>query len=408
MRDDTAGAGRRQFLRLVGGVASVGVGLPAATGAASARTTAWERTYRHEDEASELTDIARTRDGGYVAVGSTYPVLDEANTWVVKLDADGDAEWNRAYDADPTDQYDNDFGSAVAAVSDGYVVATRDGESGSVRVLALDGDGDVTRDRRFDRTESSVDGGVDVVAVPDGDGGDGVAVLASSHEDGDGDVWLLRLDAELGVRWERTYGGGADVEPVGLVRPADGGYAFAATETSESGVETLSLGRVDDCGRLCWRRTYDGAEGDTNAAGLAERRRGGRTAGYAVAGTNHSEAGWALRAVTAAPDGSVRAARTFDGRYAVGSDVVAVNEGYALLASASPQEEDTDLLLTVVDDGLDVRWREFYGGSSSYDHIEYGAALTYADGKYGLAGSYLSGGDFDTAQGYVVEVVDEA
>ena len=133
-------------------------------GSAATRTVTWERKYRHEHEASELTDIARTRDGGYAVIGSTYPALDEANTWVVKLDADGAAEWNRAYDDNPDERYD-DFGNAVAEVPDGYVVAGRGGESESVRVFRTDRDGDVTASRQFNRTDSSVDGGVDAVAV---------------------------------------------------------------------------------------------------------------------------------------------------------------------------------------------------------------------------------------------------
>ena len=412
MTDDVTGTGRRGFLRLAGGAAGVGIGIPALTGRAAAQTLTWERKFDYEDQPSSINDVAVTRDGGYVTAGFVTPNIQEANAWVAKLDDDGDVEWSRTYDADPDDEYDNDYGNAVAELPDGYVVAGATGDPDSVRVLRLDAAGDVLRSRRFDRTETSGDRGVDVVAVSDGGAPDGYAVLASSFEDGDGDgdgdAWLLRLDADLNVRWERTYGANASLNPVGLVRTAAGGYAVAATATTE-GVGSLWLGRTDDCGDLCWSRTYADADGSTQAAGVAERRRDGRTAGYALVGTTRSASGWALRGVTTAPDGSVRAARTFDtGRYANGEDVVATDDGYAFLATASPQPEDVSFYLVATGDGLETRWNEYYGRSQSYDHIEEAAALTYADGEYGLAGAYLSGGDFDTADGYVVNVVEDA
>ena len=109
------------------------------------------------------------------------------------------------------------------------------------------------------------------------------------------------------------------------------------------------------------------------------------------------------------PDGALRATRTFDaGDFATGSDVVATDDGYAFLGSGSPLPDDLSFFLVTTDEGLDVRWSEYYGRSQSYDHVEEASALTYADGEYSLGGAYLSGGDFDTAQGYVVSVVEDA
>ena len=47
--------------------------------------------------------VRQTTDGGYVLVGFTYSFGVDKNVWVIKVDADGNEEWNKVLGGDSND-----------------------------------------------------------------------------------------------------------------------------------------------------------------------------------------------------------------------------------------------------------------------------------------------------------------
>lgn len=167
----------------------------------------WSRGYGtdHEEHVHEGLQAA---DGGYVAIGHLTEALD---TWegptdvlVVKVAADGTEEWQRRIGT--PDAWD--VGYAVAEVDDGYVLGVGLSEDGRQRraLVKLDADGEVVWQRTYDGDGQGAVRGLDVlddgsilatgyVASPD----PGFLFIAD-----DASAFLLAVDADGEVRWDRT------------------------------------------------------------------------------------------------------------------------------------------------------------------------------------------------------------
>ena len=397
--------GRRSLLRLAGGLVGAGLGGTALTGVGSAQTAEWIRTYAYENELSGASDAVRTDGGGYVASGWVWEGMVDANAWLFELDAAGDLVWSRMYDAETGERGRWGPASALVDLPDGYAfVADDTGTEAGVWVVVTDREGSVRRSRFVDLPATGTVEGVDVVA--DGDGGfTVVAADVESYRPRVVETWLVGLDARLDPRWRRSYGGEGSLEPVGLVRPVDGGYAVAATRwpTAECGDADYRLLRVNAEGECRWARTYDSGGSDV-VGGIAERRRDGETLGYALGGRSDR----VVWAVTTDADGSLRHSRTFDPvpegtlYNPTVADIDATDDGYAIFADVIEQ-----YWLAETDRELRLRWEAFYDNGEPQFDSHVATALVTSDGEYGLFGEVLGGGDADTTRAFVVNAVDE-
>ena len=390
--------GRRSVLRLTGGLVGAVVGGSALTGVGAAQSATWTWQYKYEAEPSEALDAVRTADGGYLIAGRVFVGVLDMSAWLSKLDADGGLEWSRLYDADEEED-DWDEATAVVELSDGYAFLrseTAYSPSPRTRLVVTDRTGEVRRSRE-------VGVGIDLVTATDG-----LVVLGDERAD-DGTLrpTLTKLDADLDVQWERSYAGEGSIAPVELVRLADGGYAVAGTAgpAVDCGDADYWLLRTDDAGERCWVRTYDNDGADDDVAGLAERREDGETRGYALVGWS----GDAVWAVTAGPEGTRRNARAFEPSSPPGgfpprlADVEATDDGYVLFGDVVEQ-----YWLTATDPDLRPRWRETYDTGVPW-FVEHAASGLVTDRReYGLVGSVYDGGDADTAEAFVVNVVEDA
>ena len=166
----------------------------------------WQKTYGGSDE-EEAYAIAPTRDGGIVVVGYTYSFGAGApfysNVWVLRLDENGDVKWQKTYGG-----FKDDRASTVAVTKNGDIVVAGYTESfGSggedVWVLLLDRDGNVKWQKTYGGNGNEEAHG----AVIEGSGNIIIVGGTESFGSGSYDVWVLRLDSEGNVKWQKTYGG---------------------------------------------------------------------------------------------------------------------------------------------------------------------------------------------------------
>jgi hypothetical protein len=153
----------------------------------------WQKT----SSLGEAHAIIPTSDGGYVVAGETYHSAGRHDVWVLKLDGQGNVQWQKNYGGT-----DDDWAYAIAPTSDGgYVVAGRTKSFGAGRM----------------------------------------------------DVWVLKLDGQGNVQWQKTYGGKGDDEARAIAPTSDGGYVVAGYTRSFGGgyeVWVLKL-EVDGTMRGC-------------------------------------------------------------------------------------------------------------------------------------------------------------
>ncbi|MBT9145197.1 MAG: hypothetical protein DDT42_01067 [candidate division WS2 bacterium] len=116
------------------------------------------------------------------------------------------------------------------------------------------------------------------------DGGYIVAGYTSPLGSG-GDIYLLKLDSQGKVIWEKTYGGEADEWAYSIQQTLDGGYIVAGFKFIYFGVskKDVYLLKLDSQGKVIWEKTYGGKYDD-----VAYSIRQTLDGGYIVAGYTDS------------------------------------------------------------------------------------------------------------------------
>ena len=83
------------------------------------------------------------------------------------------------------------------------------------------------------------------------DGGYAVAGLTSSKGAGGEDFWVIKLDKQGKMVWDRTYGGSVDDRATSLIQTTDGGYAVAGYTESKGAVDAdFWVIKLDEQGNL--------------------------------------------------------------------------------------------------------------------------------------------------------------
>jgi len=128
--------------------------------------------------------ITATTDGGFAILGYsnsmdgdiTNKTTDVNDYWLLKLDTEGNLEWNKTYGGSKDDR-----GQSLALTSDGGYMLTG-------YAMSDDGDG--------------------------------------SNNEGFHDNWILKLDASGNLEWEKSFGFSGHDHSYDIIQTQDGGYFF--------------------------------------------------------------------------------------------------------------------------------------------------------------------------------------
>jgi hypothetical protein len=274
-----------------------------------------DRTYGGTEE-EYLNDILPTADGGFIATGGNYhggvadagPGFGSFDVFVVRADRNGAVVWQRFYGGTLEEQ-----GKSVAAASDGgfliggYSVSGISGNktsphygNGDYWVVRVDSEGRILWDKSFGGTN----GDYLEAVIPMPAGGFLLAGQSNSGISGNKtsprrdenfystDLWLVRIDAAGNKLWEQSYGGVGDDNLGAVVATADGGVLLGSASSSPvSGNKTApQIGgsdywvlRLDANGEIIWQRTYGGNDWD-ELRGIAAASDGG----FLIAGISYS------------------------------------------------------------------------------------------------------------------------
>jgi len=205
-------------------------------------------------------DVQQTADGGYILAGrSSSFKVGYCDFYIIKLDSDGTKAWEQVYGGSTWDDP-----NAIEQTADGgYIVAGYTDSIGSggndVYVMKLDSEGEQEWEDTYGGADSDVASAVQQTA----DGGYIVAGYTGSSGAGSWDVYVLKIDSTGTVVWEQTYGGSGYDAAESVQQTADGGYIVAGyTESSGAGGRDMYVLRLDSAGVSLGEKTYGGLNDD--------------------------------------------------------------------------------------------------------------------------------------------------
>jgi len=356
-----------------------------AIGPLSLAATDWNKTYggTNRDQAHALV---QTSDGGYAIAGNTLSFgAGYWDSWLVKTDSAGNAQWNKTYGGTS-----EDWADALVQTSDGgYAIAGYTLSYGGVAdfwLVKTDASGNAQWNKTYGGT--SEDWAHALVQTSDG----GYAIAGDTHSFGAGgnDAWLVKTDTNGTVQWNKTYGGTGNDGAYALVQTADGGYAIAGLSDSfGAGNDDFWLVRVDAAGNMIWDQTYGGTSDDWAYALVQTGDGGYGLAGYTTSfGAGYSDF-WLIKTDANGNEGwnQTYGGTSSDRAYALDETS---DGGYALTGyTASFGAGGYDFWLVKVDAAGNMQWNNTYGGLS--DDAAY-ALVQISGGGYALAGGTQSFG----------------
>lgn len=177
----------------------------------------------------------------------------QKDMWVVKLDATGTLQWQKCLGGAGLDQ-----GRAIQLTTDtGYIVAgasmSDDGDVSGVHgsfdlwLVKLDASGGIEWQKACGGSGSDLANAVQQTA----DGGYVMAGITSSGDGdvngtiGGGDMWVVRLDGSGNILWQKAMGTDGTDEAKAVLETNDGGYAVAGIKAPSGAWSNLWVVKLD-------------------------------------------------------------------------------------------------------------------------------------------------------------------
>tara|TARA_B100000949_G_scaffold34312_3_gene27917 strand:+ start:5657 stop:7246 length:1590 start_codon:yes stop_codon:yes gene_type:complete len=236
-----------------------------------------------------LISLKQTSDGGYiVGAGSDSNISGDKTEnsrggldyWILKLDGSGNIVWQKTYGGNQPE-----FDTYIVQTTDGgyFVGGYSDSDINGDKTVPTNGQRDFWA-LKLDSTgnivwQNSIGGSLvdrPQAAFQTSDGGFIIGGFSNSPSSGDktensrggNDYWIVKLDANGTLQWNRTFGGNDSDVFRDMVQLADGGYLVGGYSKSNiSGDKTEnSLGdydawilKLDGSGNILWQNTIGGS-----------------------------------------------------------------------------------------------------------------------------------------------------
>jgi hypothetical protein len=183
---------------------------------------------------NQQDQVDNTDDGGYIFTGYAYSddgdvsghhgLSSTADCWVVKLDSLGGIDWQRSLGGTK-----DELGYSVRQTSDGgyILVAHTSSDDGDVSGVHYDSTGNVS------------------------------------------DIWVVKLDAQGAIVWQKAYGGSAHDLAYSVIETYDNNYVVAGRTLSndgdvsgQSGSSDIWMLKIDNIGNIIWQKCFGGTKAD--------------------------------------------------------------------------------------------------------------------------------------------------
>jgi hypothetical protein len=403
----------------------------------------WQKTFGGSN-ADQARSIRQTRDGGYIVTGTTasnngdvFGNHGSVDFWVLKLDSIGGIEWKKTYGGSSAEQpysirQTSDGGYVVA----GYTHSNNWDVSGNhgyydAWLLKLNSDGDIQWQKCLGG--SSWEDASDVEQTSDGG-----YILVGRSQSIDGDVsvnqggldyWIIKLDSDGILQWQKSYGGNMDDIAYAVKQTADGGYIVAGESSSNNGNVSGNHGSSDYWvlklnyeGKIEWQKSLGGTSID-RANDILQSEDGGyvvfgQTSSFNGDVTGH-HGGYDFWVVNLSLSGDLEWQKALGGsNFDFGRSIHRTQDGgYVMTGQTQSMDGDAvgnvggaDLWVIKINESGGFLWQKSFGGSMG----ELGHSIQQTnDGGYIVAGeAWSTDGDLTENKGssdfWVVKLAPES
>nr|QNO43843.1 hypothetical protein HEAIHDEL_00005 [Methanosarcinales archaeon ANME-2c ERB4] len=376
----------------------------------------WNRTFGGADR-DVAYSVQQTSDGGFILAGYTDSYgAGSSDFWLVKTDSSGNKQWDKTFGG-----ADSDIARSVQQTSNGgYILAGCMDYSAAgmydARLVRIDSSRAILWDVTLGGTGWDTAESVQETS----DGGFVFAGYTGSYGAGYYDAWLVKVDSNGCIQWNRTFGGSGRDVAYSVQQTSDGGYIIAGS-TQPQGGYLLSTGfmnslgidfadvwlvKTDSNGNKQWDKTFGGNDWDA-AESIQQTYDGGFIlAGYTKSYGAGDPDFWLIKTYS---NGNKQWDKTFgetDDDYAY--SVQQTSDGGYILAGVTEPHSDapaplsesmspcgaggSDVWLVKTDSEGGKEWDKTFGGTDD----DYASSVQQtSDGGYVLAGytkSYGAGG----------------
>ena len=378
--------------------------------------------------------LIKSADGGFVIGGWTSSDNGDfsgnhgdLDAWILKLDKSGEKEWLKMYG-----EFWNDLAFSIIPSSEGGYVMVGESNSDTTTVpyrfydawaVKLDKNGDTLWQKKLGGSGDDIANAV--TATPAGSYVMAGSTISSDgdvggHNGGD-DVWIVKLNENGNIIWQKTYGGAQVESANAIVSTSDGGFIVAGHTTSNDGdvsgnhgsglnqVDALII-KLDKDGNKQWLKCLGGS-GQDYGASIATSLDGGYVmAGYTLSNDgdvtgNHGDYDvWVLKLSS---NGDLLWQKALGGSGEdIASAITPVQDGYVIAARTASNDGNVtgnhgaeDAWIIKIDATGNLVWQKTYGGSKGDGGR---SIITTSFGNYIMAG-YTSSNDGDVSGSHGAE-----
>ncbi len=299
-----------------------------------------------------LQSIRNTRDGGFILAGSSSSGKNFqkkenckglTDFWVIKLDATGQEQWQRTIGGEGQDDLvcafqTRDGGFILGGSSSSNPVSEAniriEGKTSEIPktdlfskseecrgnldywILKLDKQGAIEWQKTYGgkytdilrSMEQTSDNGYILVGYSNSP----VSGDKTEHNNGSGDYWILKLDDQGKIQWQKSYGADGDDQPYVIHQTMDGGFVVGGNSNSKNPLTPLggivSKGtdfwvlKLDSERGVVWSKTYDFGDVDILTSLVENKDQTYLIGGYAKTEHKQSLIGNALKKVAVGKD----------------------------------------------------------------------------------------------------------
>lgn len=290
----------------------------------------WQKSYGG-NKVDLLQSICLTNDGGFILGGTSNSdkgldkrsdCLGQEDVWIIKLDAKGGEIWQKTLGGYAMEKLlsitqTKDGGYILGGTSSSNRTTINEKQAVDLNQKTEDGKGNL--DYWVVKLKSSGDvewqktiGGIYVDELKSihqtSDGGYILGGYSNSPESGNktepnfglSDYWVVKLDKDGEIIWQRTYGGDKDDKLFSLIKTKDGGFILGGSSNSgathtksksnKKGTDYWVV-KLDENGGIEWQETYDYGMNDMLTSIIQTEDESYLIGGYAQSEIKPSEKG---------------------------------------------------------------------------------------------------------------------